>query len=161
MKRILWVDDDLYGTMMYLSDEMMYKGYEILKAVSVEECLKLLGEYGRASDSRADPDVVILDMIMPLSQTAIPGWTREAAASESDLDNARQTGYRLLKEIEKTLPNVPVVVLTHLQPTSAIGKKVFADLEADQQVMKPILLKPKTLDELVRAVETARAVEKT
>lgn len=104
MKKILIVDDSLF--MRKVLGDLLSETYEILEADS--------GETALAMTKKENPDLVLLDIIMP---------------------HAEEEGIRVLKTLRETHPHTPVIMI------SAVGQSAMVEqcmeLGAADYVVKP------------------------
>ena len=102
--KILFVDDDAFLRKVYKS-ELSEHGYDVILAIDGEEGL----EKARISD----PDLIILDMIMP-----------------------RKNGFEVLTELQhhQSTKNIPVIILSNLGQDDDIKKGL--DLGAVDYLVK-------------------------
>lgn len=92
--RILLIDDDPFFMRQHI-DYLKAEEFDVLHITSVESALQ-------AAESGAEAfDVVILDIMMP------PG-----KYGKESTEGGIRTGIRLLEELRKLLPVIPIIVLT-------------------------------------------------
>lgn len=114
-ERILIVDDDIAdlmdvhensptGYMWYYIQELNECGYDVVKARGPDESLTILS-------SHSPFKAIILDVMMP------PG---NAFRSVETLDGIL-TGVKLAERIREDDRNVPIILLTNVEPTQAIA----------------------------------------
>lgn len=149
--RILWVDDEIPTTMKFLITGVELAGYEIDTALYIKDSLERLDEY---SEGRPKPDVVILDIMMPIRDEDRDAYNEITSITRSPLENAMKAGLALISRIKESLPNVPIIVLTNLSEETEIGRYVFEELRKESQ-MKSILPKPQHLEKLIAAINKA------
>ena len=148
---IFWVDDDLLTTARFLVEAMTIRGFTVNGAKSIRECLQKLGQY---SNVGPPPDAVVLDIILSVSPADIEAALAFGFAVGSELDNARRAGAFLLRVIKKSLPDVPVIVLTNLSEGSDVGANLLTELRQDKAV-RAVRSKPVRADELEALVREA------
>jgi len=117
---VLFIDDDVLRLSSHI-ETLQMEGFDVLTAADVESALKILKEH------QFELSAVVLDMIMPVG----PG-VFSAEKTERDY-----TGLRLIKEIKKTLPEVPLVMCTVVHDPRARQRALA--LGASVYVTKPVL----------------------
>lgn len=116
MTRLLIVEDDakmLKGLKMFFSSQ----SYEVLEAAD--------GETGAAKALDEDPDIMILDIMLP-----------------------KMNGFDVCKKVRKSKPYLPIILLT--AKGEEVDKVVGLEIGADDYVVKPF--SPKELEARVRAL---------
>lgn len=85
------------------------------------------------------PDLILLDIMMPQGDMY----------SKRETDGGKFTGLKLLEDIQKQKPNIPVIIITvHQHLDLAELQKEFGD------TIKEILVKPITPTEVVSRIKT-------
>jgi two-component system alkaline phosphatase synthesis response regulator PhoP len=116
MTRLLIVEDDakmLKGLKMFFGSQ----SYEVLEASD--------GETGAAKALDEDPDIMILDIMLP-----------------------KMNGFDVCKKVRKSKPYLPIILLT--AKGEEVDKVVGLEIGADDYVVKPF--SPKELEARVRAL---------
>jgi len=149
--RIFLIDDEVPTTMKFLITSLELAGYEIDTALYIKDSLERLDEY---SEGRPKPDVVILDIMMPIRDADHNAYNKLTSTTKSPLENARTAGLALISRMREILPDVPVMVLTNLSEETEIGQYVFEKLRKESQV-KRILSKPQPLKILTDMIAKA------
>lgn len=121
-KRILWIEDEYYK-FNYLSNGMKDKGIEVTPAIKEEEWNKWLRKKAGYFD------IVILDIMLP------KGIKFEDEKSEI----WRKRGEKLLVEMKKKWPNIPVIIFT--AKPALINEDRLKSLGADDYIEKPVLMR--------------------
>jgi CheY-like chemotaxis protein len=120
--RILLIDDD-----KVFSEPLVWRldqeGYEVTYCQSIED---VLDEKGKMKIPR--PDCILLDIMMP----------RSNRYSKSETDAGKNTGLRLLADIQKETANIPVIIITILDNLN------IAELQMKFSTLKDVLIKPVT-----------------
>lgn len=108
MKRILVIEDE-HAYQKLLHDQLIKNGYEVVEAIDGKEGLILA--------KVAHPDLILLDIKMPV------------------LD-----GIKMLTELRKDPYGklAKVIILTNIEPSSAILKKVLEDLPSSYFIKSDI-----------------------
>jgi DNA-binding response OmpR family regulator len=106
-KKILIVEDDP-GILLSLKDELESEGYAVIQAEDGEEGLDAVG--------KATPDLIILDVMMPLLN-----------------------GYEVCKRLRREGNQIPILMLT--VKDKEIDKVLGLELGADDYVTKPFSLR--------------------
>jgi CheY-like chemotaxis protein len=130
--RILFVDDDL-PRLSSLLHFFSIEGFEIFTADNAESAVRFLDEH------RSELAAVVLDMIMPASHGVF---------SPDNTELGYRTGIRLVEEIKRRAPDVPLVMLTVVHDPKA--REQALALGASVYVTKPVL--PSELIKTVREV---------
>jgi CheY-like chemotaxis protein len=95
MKKILFIDDDKYGVITYLIEELQLNNYEVSFRNEID------GLLGHISDNHYD--LLILDIMLPVPDS----WNSEMQlASNSGI----KTGVVLFNLIRKSFPILPVII---------------------------------------------------
>ena len=108
MKRTILIIEDEPGIQLSLKDEFESEGYAVIQAVN--------GEDGLASARDQAPDLIVLDIMMPLLN-----------------------GYEVCKQLRKEGNKTPVLMLT--VKDKEIDKVLGLELGADDYVTKPFSLR--------------------
>ena len=158
--RIFWIDDEIPTAMKFLITGIELAGYDIDTALYIKDSLERLDEY---SKGRPKPDVIILDIMMPIRDEDHEAYDKLTSSSKSSLENGMKAGLALISRIKEILPNVPIIVLTNLSEETEIGHYVFDKLRKELKVkksqVKKNLSKPQQLEVLTDIIAKAIAGE--
>lgn len=149
--RIFWIDDEIPTTMKFIISGVELAGYQIDTALYIKDSLERLDEY---SKGRPKPDVVILDIMMPIRDEDLNSYRQLTSTTRHPLKNAMRAGVSLISRIKEVIPKAPIVVLTNLSEETEIGHHVFEELRQEPSV-KSILSKPQPLQTLISIIEKA------
>ena len=131
--KILLIDDDRFFTEPLLW-RLRQEEYHVTFCQSVDDVFDAEGNLRVSA-----PDCIILDIMMPRSNR----YSKEETASGKD------TGLRLLVDIQKKLPKVPVIVVT---VRSDVGLSRLQ--QRFGRSMKTVLVKPVTPTQVLEAIRT-------
>lgn len=117
MRTILIVDDE-YGIAEIVGDVLSQHGFTVLTAIN--------GRLGLATLSQTKPDVILLDVMMPV-----------------------MTGPEMLRELKRSEAwrRIPVVMMSAVGPTALTPK--------ERESIEAFISKPFTYEELMEALRTA------
>jgi DNA-binding response OmpR family regulator len=128
---ILLIDDDRMFSEP-LTWQLEQEGYNVTYRQHIED---VIDEKGKLKFS--PPDCIILDIMMPSRHRYTTG----------EINAGRDTGFRLLSDIEKGAPNTPVIVIT-------IRLDIDKNLVRKQhKSVRDILTKPVTPAEVIEATK--------
>jgi CheY-like chemotaxis protein len=97
MIKVIYIDDESDTEKMFSKfDIMLDSEIEVVKVAKVEKALPMLDEH------RGTVDLVVLDIIMP----------PEGFYSLEDTNGGTTTGLRLLKDIRKAYPELPIIIVS-------------------------------------------------
>lgn len=125
-KRKVLIIEDEHALQHVLSDRLEEEGFVVAEALDGEEGLHKLEEF--------NPDLVILDMIMP-----------------------RMDGLTVLAEIRKQEKIIPVYVLTNLADEPNLNKIQDQLKEGDKCVVKTDIPLSEVVDEVKALIEQKRS----
>jgi DNA-binding NtrC family response regulator len=128
--KILLIDDDKFYVEPLLW-ELNEQKFNVIYCKSIDN---ILGENGKLKEEQ--PDCILLDIMMP----------RGDMYSKKETDAGKDTGLRLLADIYKERPNVPVIIIT------VRGNINGAEMQKKFGSLKKVLVKPVTPTEVVKAI---------
>jgi CheY-like chemotaxis protein len=134
MIRVVCIDDESdTDAMASRFEDLEAHGIKVTPIVSVPECIE------RLRALRSAFDAIVIDQIMPPRDTY----------SLDETEGGTKTGLRLLKDIRKEFPQVPVIVVSVSEPPTesemrSLGiaeffKKPVVDLEALARAVKRVV----------------------
>lgn len=150
--QVLWIDDEIDTTMRYFVQAVRLAGHVVDTIHFLAEAMDKLDQYGDDS-AGAKPDVVILDIMMPVRAEDVARLSPHVGSS-SWLTNSMQSGLALLGPISRKLQGVPIIALTNLGEESEVGHEVLTFLKARTEVYA-VLAKPQPVLTLIKTIQEA------
>ncbi len=150
-RRILWVDDELDSMMVFTRLDLELAGYDLDAVTSVEKLIEQLEAY---SQSAVEPDLVLLDVMMPITPAERAQAEVKLGTKVLSFANYKSVGLGLAELVIVSLPRVPIVAYTNLGEETETGSLTLRALRALQNV-KSVLRKPVQLAVLQNTIESA------
>jgi CheY-like chemotaxis protein len=139
-KRVLFVDDEieepsseeselegeaLRGYMQYYVDRLEREHYTVITATGPDEAIVEL-------QKDTTYDLVILDLMMPHGESF----------GGEETSRGLRTGAVLAERLHRELPNVPIVILSNLVPSTLTDAPHDCQSLVDQGIVRGLFLKP-------------------
>ena len=121
MKKVLFIDDEANSEKMKSRFEIIEEnGIEIIPVWNIEE---IIPTFKKHID---DIGLIIVDLIIP----------NEDIYSDSDTNGGTTTGFKIIEDIQRINPNIPIIVLSIRRKDSA--NKLLLKYKIQKYVEKPI-----------------------
>jgi CheY-like chemotaxis protein len=137
--------------MVFTRLDLELAGYDLDAVTSVEKLIEQLEAY---SQSAVEPDLVLLDVMMPITPAERAQAEVKLGTKVLSFANYKSVGLGLAELVIVSLPRVPIVAYTNLGEETETGSLTLRALRALQNV-KSVLRKPVQLAVLQNTIESA------
>jgi len=123
---LLVIDDDIDTIMRWFIQRLKAGGFRVRPCRFFADAVTWLQEHAATEE---EIDGVILDIMLSLRKADEEAYNKVEGHKPRGATDAMQAGLTLLPLIRKSLPGVPIFVLTSLPADTEIGRTVYGKLE--------------------------------